>query len=84
MAAGAIEVLLSKVAVNEDAREKLLREISLMKDLRHRHIIALLDHGSAGSAFYLVMELWEGGSAGELMARNDGKLPLSQASPIVM
>jgi serine/threonine protein kinase len=33
-----------------------------MKDLRHRHIIALPDHGSAGSAFYLVMELCEGGS----------------------
>ena len=64
----AIEVLLSKVAVSEDAREKFLGEISLMKDLRHRHIIALLDYGSAGSAFYLVMELCEGGSAGELMA----------------
>jgi serine/threonine protein kinase len=30
------------------------------------------------------MELCEGGSVGDLMARNGGKLPLSQASPILM
>ncbi len=80
----AIKVLLAKVAVNEDAREKFLREISLMKDLRHRHIVTLLDHGSAGSAFYFVMELCEGGSVGDLMARNGGKLSLSQAGPIML
>jgi len=80
----AIKVLLSKVAVSEDAREKFLREISLMKELRHRHIVALLDHGSVGSAFYFVMELCEGGSVGDLMASNGGKLPLSQAGSITM
>jgi hypothetical protein len=80
----AIKVLFSKVAVSEDAREKFLREINLMKELRHHHIVALLDHGSAASAFYFVMELCEGGSVGDLMARNGGKLPLSQASPILM
>jgi len=52
--------------------------------LRHHHIVALLDHGSAASAFYFVMELCEGGSVGDLMARNGGKLTLSQASPIMM
>ena len=80
----AIKVLFSKVAVSEDAREQFLREINLMKELRHHHIVALLDHGSAGSAFYFVMELCEGGSVGDLMARNGGKLPLAQASPIMM
>jgi serine/threonine protein kinase len=80
----AIKVLLSKVAVREDAREKFLREIGLMKELRHDHIVALLDHGSVGSAFYFVMELCEGGSVGDLVAKSGGKLPLSQAGPIVM
>jgi len=80
----AIKVLLSKVAVSEDAREKFLREISLMKVLRHRHIVALLDHGSAGSAFYFLMELCEGGSVGDLMATCGGKLPLSQAGGIML
>lgn len=80
----AIKVLLSKVAVSEDAREKFLREINLMKDLRHRHIVALLDHGSASSTFYFVMELCDGGSVGDLMARNGGKLSLLKASPIML
>jgi serine/threonine protein kinase len=55
-----------------------------MKELRHGHIVALLDSGSTGSAFYFVMELCEGGSVGDLMARNGGKLPLPQAGSIVM
>ena len=80
----AIKVLLSKVAVSEDAREAFLREINLMRKLRHDHIVALLDHGAAGTAFYFVMELCEGGSVGDLMARNGGKLPLPQASPIMV
>ena len=80
----AIKVLFSKVAVSEDAREKFLREINLMKELRHRHIVSLLDHGSVASAFYFVMELCEGGSVGDLMVRNSGKLPLSQAGAIML
>ncbi len=80
----AIKVLFSKVAVTLDDRDKFLREINLMKELRHHHIVALLGHGSAGGAFYFVMELCEGGSVGDLMAKNRGRLTLSQASPIMM
>ena len=58
----AIKVMLARVAVDENARAKFLREMQAMKELQHPNIVKLLDHGSAGSAFYFVMELCEGGS----------------------
>lgn len=79
----AIKVMLAKVAVSASAREKFLREIEVMKDLLHRNIVAVLDHGSAGGAFYFIMELCEGGSVADLMERHDGKLSPAQAAPIM-
>ena len=79
----AIKVMLAKVAVSASAREKFLREIEVMKDLLHRNIVAVMDHGSAGSAFYFIMELCEGGSVADLMARQGGKLSLAQAGPLM-
>ena len=45
-----------------------------MKDLLHRNIVALMDHGAAGSAFYFIMELCEGGSVGDWVKQDGGKL----------
>ena len=79
----ALKIMLAKVAVSNDARQKFLREVEVMKDLLHRNIVALLDHGSAGSAFYFIMELCEGGSVADLMKEHGGKLSLAQATPIM-
>ena len=54
-----------------------------MKDLLHRNIVALMDHGAAGSAFYFIMELCEGGSVGDWVKQHGGKLSLAQAAPIL-
>jgi eukaryotic-like serine/threonine-protein kinase len=80
----AVKVLLSKVAVSEDARENFLREIRLLKTLQHKHIVALLDYGSVGSTFYFIMDFCAGGSLAALMQSSGGKLPLSQAGPIML
>ena len=53
-----------------------------MKDLLHRNIVALLEHGSAGSAFYFIMELCEGGSVGDWLACHGGRLSLAKAASI--
>ena len=70
------------MAVSDSAREKFQREVEVMKDLLHRNIVALLEHGSAGSAFYFIMELCEGGSVGDWLARHGGRLSLAKAAPI--
>jgi len=80
----AIKILLSRVAVDEGSRERFLREIEVMKDLRHEHIVPLLDNGSVGSAFYFIMEYCEGGSVDRLMAHRGGRLRLSEAVPIIL
>ena len=66
------------------AREKFQREVEVMKDLLHRNIVALLEHGSAGSAFYFIMELCEGGSGGDWLARHGGRLSLANRDNITI
>jgi serine/threonine protein kinase len=80
----AIKVMLARVAVDDDARRKFAQEIDLLKSLKHPNIVAVLDSGSAGSAFYFVMELCPGGSVADHMAANAGKLSSAVAMPIMI
>ena len=80
----AIKVMLARVAVDEDARRKFSQEIELLKNLQHPHIVTILDSGSAGSAFYFVMEHCRGGSVADYMEANDGKLAPSVSMPIML
>ena len=80
----AVKVMLSRVAVDERSRQQFMREIELTKGLRHKHIVSLFDHGSAGSAFYFMLEFCNGGSVVDLMLARGGKLALSEAGPIMV
>ena len=80
----ALKVMLSKVAVTKQARETFLREIELTKQLKHKNIVTLLDHGSTGSAFYFLMDYYDGGSVDDLMEQHGGKIPLSEAAPVML
>lgn len=79
----AIKVMLARVAVDENARTKFAREIELLKGLRHENVVAVYDSGSAGSAFYFVMEHCPGGSVADYMEANGGKLSPAAALPIM-
>lgn len=80
----AIKVMLAQVAVDDNAREKFIRETAVLKGLRHRNVVPLFENGSAGSGFYFVMELCEKGSVADLMVRRGGKLSLKEATPIIL
>jgi len=80
----AVKVMLSKVAVDEDSRRMFMREVDSMKSLRHKHVVALLDNGSAGGAFYFVMEFCAGGSVVDIMGRSGGRLSLSEGGDIML
>lgn len=80
----AIKVMLAKVAVDENARNRFIREIEVVKMLHHDHVVSLFEHGSSGSGFYFVMELCEKGSVADLMVRRGGKLSLKEATPIML
>ena len=79
----AIKVMLARVAVDEQARTKFSREIELLTGLRHENVVAVYDSGSAGSAFYFVMEHCPGGSVADYMEAQGGKLSVETALPIM-
>ena len=80
----AIKVMLARVAVDGQARTKFSREIELLTGLRHENVVAVLGSGSAGSAFYFVMEHCPGGSVADYMEARGGKLPAGVALPIML
>jgi tRNA A-37 threonylcarbamoyl transferase component Bud32 len=80
----AIKVMLSKVAVDEQSRTQFEREMEVCRGLKHPNIVEFIEQGSAGSAFYFVMEFCDGGSVDNLMEQHGGKLPLDLARPIML
>src|SRR5215469_14187001 len=72
----AVKVLPEHLAANEEIRQRFEREAKTISQLSHPHICALYDVGREGDIEYLVMELLEGETLSERLAR--GPLPLEQ------
>jgi len=79
----AIKVMLARVAVDEQARTRFSREIELLTGLRHENVVEVYNSGSAGSAFYFVMEHCPGGSVADYMEAHGGRLSPAVALPIM-
>ncbi|MFF7633126.1 protein kinase [Kitasatospora sp. NPDC008050] len=75
----ALKVMLPKVATNQVARARFLREVVITQDLRHPNIATLHDAGFAGGTFYLTTEFCPDGSLDQLVARRGGRLPVDEA-----
>jgi len=80
----ALKLMLAKVAVNESARTRFLRESSIVEQLVHPNIVAFYDRGSEGSSFWFTMELCPGGSLADLLLRRGGKLPVEEACGVAL
>jgi serine/threonine protein kinase len=65
----AIKVLFPELAANEDLRERFLREGRAASRIDHPHIVNVTDVGKDGDRVFLVMELLEGETLGDLMTR---------------
>ena len=72
----AIKVLPERSVPSAEARQRFEREAKTISQLSHPHICALYDVGREGETEYLVMELLEGETLGERLAK--GALPLEQ------
>ena len=62
--------------------ERFLREIRIMAQLRHPHIVPLFDSGEADGALYYVMPYEPGPSLRQRVAK-DGQLPLDDVASIL-
>jgi serine/threonine protein kinase len=80
----ALKVMLSRIALDEVAVKKFLREIRSVSGLRHPKIVEVVDAGENQGLFYFVMEFCEGGSLDQFIGRHGGKLSLKQAMPIML
>ncbi|MCM2257770.1 MAG: protein kinase [Vicinamibacteria bacterium] len=72
----AVKVLSERLAVSPEVRKRFDREARAISSLQHPHICALYDVGREGDTDYLVMELLEGESLAQRLAR--GPLPISE------
>src|SRR5215467_11693438 len=65
----AIKVLPSLLTSHDEARQRLKREARTLSQLTHPHVCALYDVGEEGDVLYLVMELIEGQTLADRLAR---------------
>ena len=72
----AVKVLPSHLSASPDVRQRFEREAKTISQLSHPHICALHDVGSQDGVEYLVMELLEGETLLDRLAK--GPLPLEQ------
>ena len=72
----AVKVLPSHLSTSPEVRQRFEREAKTISQLSHPHICALYDVGREGETEYLVMELLEGETLGDRLAK--GPLPLDQ------
>jgi serine/threonine-protein kinase len=70
----AIKVLRSQYAIDDDFVRRFYHEAESAARLSHPNIVNIYDVGREGDAYYIVMELIDGSTLGELIAI-DGKLP---------
>jgi len=78
----AIKVLPAQLSSNTKLRERFDREARAISRLNHPHVCTLYDVGHQDGVDYLVMELLEGESLAEAIAR--GPLPLERARAIAI
>ena len=72
----AIKVLPERLSSSEEVRQRFEREARTISQLSHPHICALYDVGRESGIEYLVMELLEGKTLEDRLAR--GALPTEQ------
>ncbi len=72
----AIKVLPERLSSSSEGRQRFEREAKTISQLSHPHICALYDVGREGETEYLVMELLDGETLSERLAK--GPLPLEQ------
>ncbi|MEO8361981.1 MAG: protein kinase, partial [Vicinamibacteria bacterium] len=74
----AVKVMTDRIAADEDAKARFLREARSMATVEHTHVVRVYSFGESEGVAYLVMEYVEGESLGERI-RRQGRLSLDEA-----
>lgn len=79
----AVKVMPIKTPATEIARRRFLAEIDRAAQVRHPHVLSLIERGTAGHAFYFVTEYCDGGNIAQWMESNGGKLKPAEVRPVM-
>ncbi|MDR2569888.1 MAG: protein kinase [Oscillospiraceae bacterium] len=80
----ALKLMLPKAAAEENCRNVFLREAMLATQLDHKNIVRHFKCGQSGGNYFILMELCEGGSLDNFIAKNGGKLGIDPATKIIL
>jgi serine/threonine-protein kinase len=80
----ALKLMLPRVAVQPESRERFLRETENTRVLVHRNVVRMRDSGYAHGIFFFTLDYCDGGSVDRLLASRGGTLPVGEAGRIVL
>lgn len=80
----AVKVMLSKVAVSAEAKEKFIREIQTISILQHPSIVKFIESGSSGSVFYIIMEYCNSGNLLDFVETQNRPFTEKEIIPLMM
>jgi tRNA A-37 threonylcarbamoyl transferase component Bud32 len=80
----ALKVILARVPVDEESRARFLTEVARLRTVNHPHCVQLFREGSAGPAFFFVMEYCPGDTVEQLRMRKGGKLEVFEALHLIL
>lgn len=79
----ALKVILSTVPVKQTSVDKFLREVEVLRSLRHPNIVGFRGGGAREGGVYLAMEYCNGRNVAQLMADEGGSLSVEKVVPIM-
>ncbi len=80
----ALKMISPQVKTSDTMKEQFLREAEIAVSLNHKNVVATHKTGSADGCFYILMDLYEGGSVDSFMGRMGGKLSLVTSTYIIL
>ncbi len=80
----AIKIARPRMTLGPTAEKRFLREIDLVRELQHAHIVCLLECGVAGGVHYSVMEYCSGGSLAGWIHCRAGRVPVPVAASLLL
>ena len=78
----AIKILPERLSIENEFRRRFAREALVVSKLQHPNIVRIFDSGEQDKRYYMVMEYLPGKDLDHLI-RNNGKLPLARALPLI-
>lgn len=80
----ALKVVSPRTVLEPHNIRQFQRELEVLSQLRHQHIVQILRYGQAGGDFYFIVEYVDGMNLGQFLETKGGTLALEEAAPLML